>query len=203
MEHRAVTDVATGSFRLRKSDQHAASSTIVDMDNDELVTLTTVEVSDGVVLLHCLDSSMTDQEETEDDADDEAEEESEEESEEGEEPEETEDDEDEEEEEEEEDEEVKHAAKGRTYTVASGNSSADMVRTPSASSSRSPLFANITGSTTTIGRSSSLMAAATASTIAAFASIPVLVAWTVMSAAIASICAVTKSAGSADAVVTP
>src|SRR5262245_61808504 len=77
MEHRAVTDVATGSFRLRKSDQHAASSTIVDMDNDELITLTTVEVSDGVVLLRCLDSSMTDQEETEDE--DESEEESEEE----------------------------------------------------------------------------------------------------------------------------
>ena len=121
MEHRAVTDVATGSFRLRKSDQHAASSTIVDMDNDELITLTTVEVSDGVVLLHCLDSSMTALEEPEDEADDETEEESEEESEEGEE---TEDDEDEDEEEDEEDDEkeAEHAAKGRTYTVASGNS---------------------------------------------------------------------------------
>lgn len=120
MEHRAVTDVATGSFRLRKSDQHAASSTIVDMDNDELVTLTTVEVSDGVVLLHCLDSSMTALEEAEDEADDETEEESEEE--ESEEEESEEETEDEDEEDEEEDEEVEHAAKGRTYTVASGNS---------------------------------------------------------------------------------
>lgn len=101
MEHRAVTDVATGSFRLRKSDQHAASSTIVDMDNDELITLTTVEVSDGVVLLRCLESSTTDQEEQ-------IEEDSEEES--------------EDEEDEEEEEEVEPAAKGRTYTVASGNS---------------------------------------------------------------------------------
>lgn len=82
MEHRAVTDVATGSFRLRKSDQHAASSTTVDMDNDELITLTTVEVSDGVVLLHCLDSSMTALAEAQEEADDETEEESEEESEE-------------------------------------------------------------------------------------------------------------------------
>ncbi|GEP53182.1 hypothetical protein [Reyranella soli] len=121
MEHRAVTDVATGSFRLRKSDQHAASSTIVDMDNDELITLTTVEVSDGVVLLHCLDSSMTALEEAEDEADDEAEteEESEEASEEASEDEETDEDEDEEEED---GEEAEHSAKGRTYTVASGNS---------------------------------------------------------------------------------
>jgi hypothetical protein len=122
MEHRAVTDVATGSFRLRKSDQHAASSTIVDMDNDELITLTTVEVSDGVVLLHCLDSSMTALEEAEDEADDEAEteEESEEASEEASEDEET--DEDDDEEEEEDGDEAEHSAKGRTYTVASGNS---------------------------------------------------------------------------------
>ena len=119
MEHRAVTDVATGSFRLRKSDQHAASSTIVDMDNDELVTLTTVEVSDGVVLLHCLDSSMTALEEADDEAEEESEEASgEERSEEEESEEETEDDEDEEDDEE----ETEHSAKGRTYTVASGNS---------------------------------------------------------------------------------
>src|SRR5690242_5265941 len=117
MEHRAVTDVATGSFRLRKSDQHAASSTIVDMDNDELITLTTVEVSDGVVLLRCLESSMTDEEE----AEEEAQEESQGEESEGEDSEEDED-EDEEDEEDEEEEEVEHAAKGRTYTVASGNS---------------------------------------------------------------------------------
>ncbi|MBI2738075.1 MAG: hypothetical protein HYX38_16200 [Rhodospirillales bacterium] len=122
MENRAVTDVATGSFRLRKSDQHAASSTIVDMDNDELITLTTVEVSDGVVLLHCLESSMTALAEAEEEADDETEEEAEEESEEEESEEEESEEETEEEEDEEEDEEPEHSAKGRTYTVASGNS---------------------------------------------------------------------------------
>lgn len=123
MEHRAVTDVATGSFRLRKSDQHAASSTIVDMDNDELITLTTVEVSDGVVLLRCLESSMTDEEESEDEAEAESEEKSEdEESEEEDSEEESEEDEEDQEDEEEEEEETQHAAKGRTYTVASGNS---------------------------------------------------------------------------------
>src|SRR5262245_18075447 len=116
MEHRAVTDVATGSFRLRKSDQHAASSTIVDMDNDELITLTTVEVSDGFVLLRCLESSMTDEEDTEDEAEEESEEESEDEESQ------VEDSEEESEGDEEGEEEVEHAAQGRTYTVASGNS---------------------------------------------------------------------------------
>src|SRR5262245_48536467 len=121
MEHKAVTDVATGSFRLRKNDQHATSSTIVDMDTDELIALTTVEVSDGVVLLHCFESSMAAQEEAahEDDAEseeDESEEESEEEEESAEKS-----DEDETEEDEEED-EADHAEKARTYTVSSGNS---------------------------------------------------------------------------------
>lgn len=127
MENRAVTDVATGSFRLRKSDQHAASSTIVDMDNDELITLTTVEVSDGVVLLHCLESSMAAVEEAEEEADDETEEGSEEEESDDEEseeegPEEETEDDDEDEDEEDDEEETEHAARGRTYTVASGNS---------------------------------------------------------------------------------
>ncbi|MBY0317144.1 MAG: hypothetical protein K2X72_00320 [Reyranella sp.] len=123
MEHRAVTDVATGSFRLRKSDQHAASSTIVDMDNDELITLTTVEVSDGVVLLRCLESSTTDQEEQiEAESEEKSEDEESEEEDSEEESEEDEEDQEDEEEEEEEEEETQHAAKGRTYTVASGNS---------------------------------------------------------------------------------
>jgi ABC-type Zn2+ transport system substrate-binding protein/surface adhesin len=121
MEHKAVTDVATGSFRLRKSDQHATSSTIVDMDNDELIALTTVEVSDGVVLLHCLDSSMAAQEEAEDEGDTESEEEESEE--EGSDEEEKEEGEEDDEEEDEEDEDnAHHGPKGRTYTVASGNS---------------------------------------------------------------------------------
>src|SRR5262245_48362793 len=125
MEHKAVTDVATGSFRLRKNDQHATSSTIVDMDTDELIALTTVEVSDGVVLLHCFESSMAAQEEAahEDDAEaeeDESEEESEEEEESAEKSDEDETEEDEEEDEE--DDEADHAEKARTYTVASGNS---------------------------------------------------------------------------------
>lgn len=123
MEHKAVTDVATGSFRLRKSDQHATSSTIVDMDSDELIALTTVEVSDGVVLLHCFESAMAAQEEA-DDEDETAESDDEEsEEEESEEEESDEDDkEDEEEDEDEEDDDAGHAARGRSYTVASGNS---------------------------------------------------------------------------------
>ena len=54
-------------------------------------------------------------------------------------------------------------------TSARGSSSARIARTPSSSSSASPLLAIITGSTTTIGRSSSSIAAPTASTIAAVA----------------------------------
>jgi phosphopantothenoylcysteine synthetase/decarboxylase len=129
MEHKAVTDVATGNFRLRKNDQHATSSTIVDMDTDELIALTTVEVSDGVVVLHCFESAMAAQEEAEGETESEEEESEDEESEE-EESEKEESDEDEiedkeeedEDEEDEEDDEANHAAKGRTYTVASGNS---------------------------------------------------------------------------------
>ena len=67
-------------------------------------------------------------------------------------------------------------------------------RIASSSSRRSPLLATITGSTTRCGSSSSSIAAATASTIAALASMPVFVAWIAMSPATASICAVTRSA---------
>ena len=65
----------------------------------------------------------------------------------------------------------------------------------SSSSSRSPLLAIMTGSTTSSGISRSRTAAATASTIAALASMPVLAACTPKSETTASICAVTRSAG--------
>jgi hypothetical protein len=124
MDNKALTDVATGSFRLRRNNPHSTSSTIVDMDDNELIALTTVEVSDGVVVLHCLDSSMSALQELESEDDDSGEEESEEEESEEEESEEEgkEEDEEEEEEEDEEDDDIRRAAKGRSYTVASGNS---------------------------------------------------------------------------------
>src|SRR4029434_9959598 len=75
--------------------------------------------------------------------------------------------------------------------------------TASSSINRSPPFAIITGSTTRNGISRSLTAAATASTIAALASIPVLAACAPMSATTASICAVTRSADTASNMVTP
>ena len=59
---------------------------------------------------------------------------------------------------------------------ASGSSSRHIACTPSASSSRAPLVETSTGSRTTSGSSSSLIAAATASTIAAVASMPIFVA---------------------------
>src|SRR5688500_499945 len=73
----------------------------------------------------------------------------------------------------------------------------------SSSSSRSPLLAIITGSTTSQGTSRSSTAAATASTIAAFASMPVLAAWAPKSDITASIWAVTRSADSASNERTP
>ncbi|MBL6617178.1 MAG: hypothetical protein ISP49_12145 [Reyranella sp.] len=126
MDNKALTDVAAGSFRLRNNNPHTASSTIVDMEDDQVIALTTVEVSDGVVVLHCFDSAMSAMEEHQAE-EEEAEEEEESEEEESEEEETEEESEEEEEEAEEEDEdeeqdETHHAAKGRSYTVASGNS---------------------------------------------------------------------------------
>lgn len=126
MDNKALTDVATGSFRLRTNNPHTTSSTIVDMDDDQVIALTTVEVSDGVVLLHCFDSSMSAMEEHEAEEEDAEEEEAEEEESEEEGTEEDSEDEEEEDEDEDEDEaaeeDVRTAAKGRSYTVASGNS---------------------------------------------------------------------------------
>src|SRR6185503_640864 len=86
---------------------------------------------------------------------------------------------------------------------ASPTNSVFIIANASSSTRRSPLFAIITGSTTSIGMSRSRMDAHTASTIAAFGSIPVLAACTPKSETTASICAVTRSAGSAWAIVTP
>lgn len=125
MDNKALTDVAAGSFRLRKNNPHTTSSTIVDMDDDQVIALTTVEVSDGVVVLHCFDSSMSALEEHEAEEEEAEEEESEEEESEEEGTEEDSEDEEEEDEEESEDEEeddTHQVAKGRSYTVASGNS---------------------------------------------------------------------------------
>ena len=121
MDNKALTDVAAGSFRLRNNNPHTASSTIVDMEDDQVIALTTVEVSDGVVVLHCFDSSMSAMEEHEAE-EEEAEESEEEESEEEETEEESKDEEEEEDEDEDEEDETHQAAKGRSYTVASGNS---------------------------------------------------------------------------------
>src|SRR5215510_9216057 len=79
MDNKALTDVAAGSFRLRKNNPHTASSTIVDMEDDQVIALTTVEVSDGVVVLHCFDSAMSAMEEHEVEEEETEEEESEEE----------------------------------------------------------------------------------------------------------------------------
>jgi hypothetical protein len=123
MDNKALTDVAAGSFRLRNNNPHTASSTIVDMDDDQVIALTTVEVSDGVVVLHCFDSAMSAMEEHEAEEEDTEEEESEEEESEEEGTEEdSEDEEEDEDEAEAEEDDTHHAAKGRSYTVASGNS---------------------------------------------------------------------------------
>ncbi len=112
MDNTAVSDMATGIFRLRSDDPHMTNSTIVDMNDDDYTTLTTVEVRSGVVVLHCfsaLEATELDAEEEEEEED-----ESEEESEESEE--------EESEEEEDEDDDDEHEKHGKTYTIASGNS---------------------------------------------------------------------------------
>ena len=113
MENTALSDMATGIFRLRSDDPHMTNSTIVDLHDDAYTTLTTVEVRSGAVVLHCFTSvEAAELEEVEEEADEEDEEETEEESEK-----ENADDEDEDEHEEEDD-----AKQAKTYTIASGNS---------------------------------------------------------------------------------
>ena len=113
MDNTALSDMATGIFRLRSDDPHMTNSTIVDLNDDAYTTLTTVEVRSGAVVLHCftsLEAAELEQEEEEDEEDDEDESEEKAEA--------TEDSEDDDEEEDE-DEDDKQA---KTYTIASGNS---------------------------------------------------------------------------------
>ena len=120
MENMALSDMASGIFRLRSDDPHMTNSTIVDLHDDTYASLTTVEVRSGAVVLHCFTSAEAaelaedeteEEEELEEDDDEESEEESKE----------TEDfdDDDEDEDEEEEEGDDKQA---KTYTIASGNS---------------------------------------------------------------------------------
>src|ERR1700754_1037823 len=82
MENTALSDMATGIFRLRSDDPLTANSTIVDLHDDAYTTLTTVEVRSGAVVLHCFTSvEAAELEEVEEEADEEDEEETEEESE--------------------------------------------------------------------------------------------------------------------------
>ena len=57
MENTALSDMATGIFRLRSDDPHMTNSTIVDLHDDAFTTLTTVEVRSGAVVLHCFTSA--------------------------------------------------------------------------------------------------------------------------------------------------
>ena len=108
MENTALSDTATGIFRLRSDDPHMTNSTIVDLHDDAYMTLTTVEVRSGAVVLHCFTSL-----EAAELADDEDEEEEESEEEEAS---------DAEDDEEDEDEEKDEDKKAKTYTISSGNS---------------------------------------------------------------------------------
>ena len=116
MENTALSDIATGIFRLRSDDPHMANSTIVDLHDDAYTTLTTVEVRSGAVVLHCFTSAEAaalaeheaeEGEESEEADDEESEEESKE----------TEDSDDDDEDEDEDDDK-----QAKTYTIASGNS---------------------------------------------------------------------------------
>src|SRR4051812_43035161 len=88
-------------------------------------------------------------------------------------------------------------------TWATRSNSDVIAATASMSSNRSPPLATMTGSTTTCGKSSPRIAATTASTIAAFASMPIFTASVPRSPITASICAVTRSAGKACHATTP
>ena len=113
MGNRAHSDTASGIFRMRKDDPLTTDGIIVDMHDETYTTLTTVEVRNGAVMLHCLasweDVEANEEVEEEEEASDESDDEE---------------DEDEEDEEEEEAEENGDAdgRKAKTYTVASGNS---------------------------------------------------------------------------------
>jgi len=117
MDNTTLSDMATGIFRLRSDDPHMTNSTIVDLNDDDYTTLTTVEVRSGAVVLHCFTSLeaaelAAEEEEEEEEDEDEDDEESEE-------KEVSEADEDEDED----DDSAEDADKqAKTYTIASGNS---------------------------------------------------------------------------------
>lgn len=119
MDSKVLSDVASGVFRLRKDDPHMTDSIIVDVHDDDYTTLTTVDVRNGPVVLHCItswdevDDGEDDEDESEEDSS-EAEEATADESEE-----ENDDDDDDADEGDSEDEKTETA---KTYTVASGNS---------------------------------------------------------------------------------
>ncbi|MBN9537311.1 MAG: hypothetical protein IKE60_08045 [Reyranella sp.] len=121
MENRAHSDTASGIFRMRKDDPLTTDGIIVDMHDETYTTLTTVEVRNGAVMLHCLASwedveaseEVEEEEEASDESDDEEDED---------EADEDEDEEDEEDEEEAEESDDGDGRKAKTYTVASGNS---------------------------------------------------------------------------------
>ena len=113
MENTALSDMATGIFRLRSDDPHMTNSTIVDLHDDAYATLTTVEVRSGAVVLHCFTSAEAAELAEDETEEEEDEEESEEESKEKEDSDEDDDDEDEDEDDD---------KQAKTYTIASGNS---------------------------------------------------------------------------------
>ena len=113
MDNTTLSDMATGIFRLRSDDPHMTNSTIVDLNDDDYTTLTTVEVRSGAVVLHCFTSLeaaelAAEEEEEEDEAEEESEEKEVSEA---------------DEDEDEEDDAAEDADKpAKTYTIASGNS---------------------------------------------------------------------------------
>lgn len=105
MENTALSDMATGIFRLRSDDPHMTNSTIVDLHDDAYTTLTTVEVRSGAVVLHCFTAVEAAELETEEEDEAESEDESE-----------------EKEDSDDEDEDEDDDKQAKTYTIASGNS---------------------------------------------------------------------------------
>ncbi|MFZ5782467.1 MAG: hypothetical protein ACOY4R_19895 [Pseudomonadota bacterium] len=121
MENKALSDVASGIFRLRVDDPHMTNSVIVDMHDDTYTALTTVEVRSGAVAVHCRASwenagefVIEDLEEDSEDEEDDDEE--------GEPSEGQEGDEEQDEKEEEEEDDGEDRPDTKTYTVGSGNS---------------------------------------------------------------------------------
>ena len=124
MDNRAHAETASGIFRLRKDDPLTTDGIIVDMHDESYATLTTVEVRNGAVMLHCLASweGLEENEEVEEEEEETSESSDEDEDEEDEDEEEDEEEDDDEEEEAEETEEEADGRKAKSYTVTSGNS---------------------------------------------------------------------------------